>query len=567
MDRFNNQGFSEEDLKKCPYHNKKAVMESPFKEKITINSETEYSGRKSTYDDEIERCPFKPKMAEKTEPVPEEEESDDEPQGGCPVMTFKPHKVNPGLFIPEPCYSVPYISPFHSFLSPAFSFGPFQQKTENTKNWRQMPAFLKNSLFYFGENFDKYRGMEVGYKFFVSDELREKGNMAFVKGKYAEALGQYEKAASILRWLECTPDEFVQKLKDLPKCPPGDFENEGETAESTDVKEEKEEKKKEPKTAAQLYEDKLSDLMLTSFNDTNIKVCHGPLSKENGDFDIQDNILFGLYSNIAMCYLKMQNLKEARKTLAEMEKVSPKTSIFLFRKAQIITGDMSSGLEELLQVQADIENAIELKKTEKIFEHNNNFLKMFNLQNHETIFHEMRDFVGTRIADVKSKVKANIDKVLEKAKRLERIELDIISRGLTPEEGHERTLFLFQKDQEFEHKLLKQVLRKYKQIVHFFASSENVEDKDQLKLATSAMTSVKKLYQDFKLMWDMDMFTYHPVIHRMVEETNSELKVKINEDRIRSRVQRIQREMAREMIESNLKSIQLRPQSVRTGSQ
>jgi tetratricopeptide (TPR) repeat protein len=554
MDRFKNQVFSEEDLKKCPYHNKKQVIESPFKEKITINSETENSGRKSTYDEDIERCPFKSKMAEKTEPVPEEDESDEEPQGGCPVMTFKPNKINPGFFLPEPCLSVPYISPFHSFLSPAFTFGPFQQKTENTKIWRQMPAFLKNSLFYFGENFDKYRNMEVGYKFFVSDELREKGNMAFVKGKYAEALSQYEKATSILRWLECTPDEFVQKLKDLPKCPMGDSEKECESEENSEIKEEKEEQKK-PKTPAQIYEDKLSDLMLTSFNDTNVKVCQGPLSKENGDPDIQDNILFGLYSNIAMCYLKMQNLKEARKTLAEMEKVSPKTSIFFFRKAQIITGDLSSSLEELLQVQADIENAIELKKTEKIFEHNNNFLKMFNLQNHETVFHEMRDFVGTRIADVKSKIKVNIDKVLDKAKRLERIELDIIARGLTPEEGHERTLFLFQKDKEFENKLLKQVLRKYKQLVHFFAASENPEDKDQLKLATTALVNVKKLYYDFKMMWNMDMFTYHPIIHHIVEETNSELKVKLNEDRIKSRVARIQREMAREMIESKLISI------------
>ena len=89
-----------------------------------------------------------------------------------------------------------------------------------------MPAFLKNSLFYFGENFDKYRQMEVGYKFFVVDELREKGNMDYIKGKFPEALSQYEKAASILRWLECIPDEFVQKLKDLPRCPNPEAEGE-----------------------------------------------------------------------------------------------------------------------------------------------------------------------------------------------------------------------------------------------------------------------------------------------------------------------------------------------------
>jgi hypothetical protein len=71
------------------------------------------------------------------------------------------------------------------------------------------------------------------------------------------------------------------------------------------------------------------------------------------------------------------------------------------------------------------------------------------------------------------------------------------------------------------------------------------------------MLGVKKLYLDFKLMWNMDMFTYHPIVHRLVEDSNAELKVKLNEDRIRGRVQRIQREMSREMIESELISIQL----------
>lgn len=53
-------------------------------------------------------------------------------------------------------------------------------------------------MFYIGENFDKYRKMEVGYKFFVTDELREKGNFRYNKGQYMKALTFYEKAASIM---------------------------------------------------------------------------------------------------------------------------------------------------------------------------------------------------------------------------------------------------------------------------------------------------------------------------------------------------------------------------------
>jgi tetratricopeptide (TPR) repeat protein len=207
-------------------------------------------------------------------------------------MQFKPKKVNPGLFVPERVQGVPYISPFHQFLqgNPLFS----NKSKENEKQWRQYPIFLKNSVFYIGENFEKYRKMEVGYKFFVTDELREKGNYRYNKGRYAQALGFYEKAASIMQWLESTPDEFVQKMKRMGRMSremqQGDSPVSGTTVETANPEKE-------------TYEDRLNDLLLTNFSDDNVRLCTGPLSIENGDKEIHDNILFGLYSNIAMCYV------------------------------------------------------------------------------------------------------------------------------------------------------------------------------------------------------------------------------------------------------------------------
>ncbi len=95
-------------------------------------------------------------------------------------MQFKPLKVNPGLFISDPSDDLPYISPFHQFLSNKLSFGK-SQKGEDYTMWKNYPSFLKNTIFYFGTNFDKYRKTEVGYKFFITDELREKGNLRYNK--------------------------------------------------------------------------------------------------------------------------------------------------------------------------------------------------------------------------------------------------------------------------------------------------------------------------------------------------------------------------------------------------
>ena len=390
-----------------------------------------------------------------------------------------------------------------------------------------MPAFLKNSLFYFGENFDKYRKLEVGYKFFIADELREKGNLEYTKGNFAEALGFYEKAASIMRWLECTPDDFIANLKQFPQRMRNLSNHTDGVNSSTNSEPETEIRETpQPNTEAppQKYEDRLSDLMLTSFTDDNVRVCEGPLSKENGDPDIHNNVLFGLYSNIAMCYLKMKNIKEARLTITEMEKISPKTSLFLFRKAQVISADLTSSLAELQTVRADLEAALEIKKNEKIYEHNPNFLKMFNLQNHETAFLDLKAFVHTRIKETRAAIKADIVKLMEKAKRIERNELDIISRGLVPEEGRERTLFLFQKDPSFETKLLKKLKEKYLQVVFFVAASKDSEDKDQLNYCLKAYEDVFRVLQKFKALWRLDLFGTNPVLRRIVEDANMQFK-------------------------------------------
>jgi hypothetical protein len=45
---------------------------------------------------------------------------------------------------------------------------------------------------------------------------------------------------------------------------------------------------------------------------------------------------------------------------------------------------------------------MEKKKTEEIFGHKNNFLKMFNLDNHQTIFNELLDKAQEREIEIES---------------------------------------------------------------------------------------------------------------------------------------------------------------------
>lgn len=566
--------YTEEEIRLCPHLQKKVVQDSPFKEKIKMSSYTEETPRKKSFSDEEKpaqnSCPYKQKMAENIPTSAKQESSDDEDeqfQGGCPVMSSNPKKCNPGLFIPEIIDSNIYISPFMSVLESNNIFGRKNKDSNLSKNWDNYPIFLKHTLLYFGENYDKYRSIEVGYKFFITDDLREKGNKLYKKKNFAEALSNYEKAVSILRWLECTPDEFVQKLKSFPKINQEMMNfSENMTVEELDKlrkkrieslktekkeQEKKEQEKMNTKTSEkQNFDERLNDLLLTSFTDENVKLCTGPELKDKADVDIYENILFQLYSNMAMCYLQMTNLKEARQAITEMEKIKVDSSIFLFRQAQIIAADRRATFEELLKAKANIKKALELKKTEKIYEHTTNFLKIFSLENHETIFEEMKQFLDKRIIEQSTEIKDVIHKVLLRVKQIERAEKDIISRGLIPQEGSERTLLIFSKDENFESKLLRGLIQKYKQAIFFFASSEKEEDSKQVEIAQRCLVKIKILRDKFNLIWNLDFNSKDHKISGFIRDLNVETSLNWTEDKVYNRVKRTQREQARDIIEN-----------------
>lgn len=542
-----------------------AVPDSPFKEKITINSESEATPVKQPQfrEDIPAECPYSKQSVKNDKAKTEDsDEEEDEPTGGCPVMNQNPKKRNPGYFVPEVIDSEVYVSPFAQVID---SHNIFSRKRNEKKNprWNSYPVFLKHSLLYMGPLYDKYRKLEVGYKFFVTDELREKGNRCFQKGKFADALSHYEKAVSIMTWLEFTPDEFVQHMKKLPKFPghmPAfkedmtveeiqKFKQESAEAAKLKAQQDKEAEEKPVTKDQKYYDERLNDLLLTSLGDSNVQLVEGHELKERADKDIHENILFQLYGNMAVCYLKMKNMKEAKLAIREMEKIKNDSSLFLFRQAQVITADKGSTLEELKEAQKGMKMALELKKTEKIFEHNPNFLKIFSLENHETVFDEMLAFSNSRVADKKKELTIMVRNVLKRAKEIEQAELNIIARGLVPEEGRERTLLLFSTDDSFEKRLLDGMTEKYHQAIQFFSASEKTEDIEQVEIAQRALAKLNVLHDQTMWLWNFNFSTSDRTEKEIIEEANAEFGIKFDTEKIQKRLQRIQREQARDMIE------------------
>lgn len=79
------------------------------------------------------------------------------------------------------------------------------------EKWNSYPVYLKHSLFYHDDKFEKARTLEVGHRFFIFDKFKEEGNKSMTKGDYRAAVSYYEQAFSLVKWLELKEDPKPQE--------------------------------------------------------------------------------------------------------------------------------------------------------------------------------------------------------------------------------------------------------------------------------------------------------------------------------------------------------------------
>jgi hypothetical protein len=94
--------------------------------------------------------------------------------------------------------SVPYISPIRSLLGFKGFFALGQMENFSRKVWEEYPNFLKHTVFYTSNDFEKARSMEIGHKLFLLDKFKLKGNKCYSRGKFDTALTYYEKVQHTL---------------------------------------------------------------------------------------------------------------------------------------------------------------------------------------------------------------------------------------------------------------------------------------------------------------------------------------------------------------------------------
>jgi hypothetical protein len=182
-------------------------MSCPFKSKLSTNEKNGY--------DNINKCPYKdqlsslstnrtfiptstqPDLLPKNNPNKEDELSDDEDQysGSCPVINrgkglFYVVKRDPVNKHFEFYFDINY----HREMDFIFNFTsglPQKEFREKTKILNSYPKHLKYTLFLNNERLKNIQKKEFPEAFFAYSEIKEKGNKAFRKKNYREAIDLY----------------------------------------------------------------------------------------------------------------------------------------------------------------------------------------------------------------------------------------------------------------------------------------------------------------------------------------------------------------------------------------
>ena len=349
-DKEKNISLSNEDNKpKCPfgYTSKKKVEDKP---KCPFG----FTSKKK--EEDRPKCPFgftssKPKTKQPSSPSTDDGEknkdkdddisSDDEPQGGCPVMNKG--KKDPQNKHFEEFYEIPCFGPydFIFFLRGNLDTEEWLKKSEKIRNY---PRYMKYTLFYQAqEKLQKVHEAEFPRVFFIYDDIKQKANRFFRRKKFKECIEHLNYAYGLLKWIEFKDKkrqkEFVVK----------------------------------PSLDAVLDEDIIEK--------------HVYLDDVNVEEDSFKACVVYLLEIMAYAHMELRQYHCAIECLDECAAIAEeKVPDVYFRRSQARTYNRDSTDEDLQKAKEDIEYAIKLKDTEEIYkEHKIKLEKIIKERNDEKL--------------------------------------------------------------------------------------------------------------------------------------------------------------------------------------
>ena len=183
---------------------------------------------------------------------------------------------------------------------------------------------------------------------------------------------------------------------------------------------------------------------------------------------MRDSVLFGIYLNMAACYMKLKHFDLAIQILNDCRELQGDNSQVLYRLACARACNLSSSLEDLYLAKEEMSRANILKDTETIFENEQHILEILNVSNYKEAYEELIQFIETRIEERKKYEMEKILKVLTRCKEIQNTEERMLRQGKVPSGRLLNTKgFNVFDDVNFEATIMNGMLYKYGQAIEF----------------------------------------------------------------------------------------------------
>ena len=146
------------------------------------------------------------------------------------------------------------------------------------------------------------------------EELREKGNKYFNKGKYYLALDYYERAMSLFRWLEHREVPQTPNISQTLIESQQSLEEQSENSQSGSKIQIQLDKETEAEDPFNELKTKYKEFFIT-YHDDNVKQWNGEDMDETPDIDMRKSLLIQVYLNMAAAYINLNHFSLAEQVI------------------------------------------------------------------------------------------------------------------------------------------------------------------------------------------------------------------------------------------------------------
>jgi hypothetical protein len=190
---------------------------------------------------------------------------------------------------------IPYISIMRFALCFKGLIPGSSGSNEARRKFDSYPIYLQQTVFNDDENMARIRRLEIGQRFFFYDTCREKGNKAYHRGNYGDAMKFYELGLSCLKWLEHKkPAADVKESKEEQKV--DQKEATAKEAKGSVTKEDL--KAKLDRLRAGKGKLKENPTLMTTFTDENVVLFNGEEITDPVEVDMSS---YSLMSHVIRC--------------------------------------------------------------------------------------------------------------------------------------------------------------------------------------------------------------------------------------------------------------------------